>query len=43
MHTFHKLAREVANKIKSSGYNPDIIIGLARWVWGKFRPLFYPL
>jgi len=30
---FYKLARQVANKIKSSGYKPDIIVGLARGGW----------
>ena len=36
---FYKLAREVANKINSSGYKPDIIVGLARGGWVLARIL----
>jgi hypoxanthine phosphoribosyltransferase len=36
---FYRLARQVANKIISSGYKPDIIIGLARGGWVLARVL----
>ncbi|PDM26386.1 xanthine phosphoribosyltransferase [Candidatus Bathyarchaeota archaeon B24-2] len=36
---FYRLAKEVANKIKSSGYVPDMIIGLARGGWCLARVL----
>jgi hypoxanthine phosphoribosyltransferase len=36
---FYNLAREVANKINSSGYKPDIIVGLARGGWVLARVL----
>ena len=36
---FYKLARQVANKINSSGYKPDIIVGLARGGWVLARVL----
>lgn len=36
---FYNLAREVANKINSSGYKPDIIVGLARGGWVLARIL----
>ena len=36
---FYRLARQVADKINSSGYKPDIIIGLARGGWVLARVL----
>lgn len=36
---FYRLAKEVANKIKSSGYVPDMVIGLARGGWCLARVL----
>ena len=36
---FYKLARQVADKINSSGYKPDIIVGLARGGWVLARVL----
>ena len=36
---FYRLAKEVAEKIKSSGYLPDMIIGLARGGWCLARVL----
>ncbi len=36
---FYKLARQVATKINSSGYRPDIIVGLARGGWVLARVL----
>ena len=36
---FYKLARQVANKINSSGYRPDMIVGLARGGWVLARVL----
>lgn len=36
---FYQLARRVANKIRISGYNPDIIVGLARGGWVLARVL----
>ena len=36
---FYNLAREVANQINSSGYKPDIIVGLARGGWVLARVL----
>ncbi len=36
---FYNLARNVADKINSSGYNPDIIVGLARGGWVLARVL----
>ena len=36
---FYKLARQVADKINSSGYKPDLIVGLARGGWVLARVL----
>jgi hypoxanthine phosphoribosyltransferase len=36
---FYNLARQVATKINSSGYRPDIIVGLARGGWVLARVL----
>ncbi|KON29815.1 hypothetical protein AC477_05510 [miscellaneous Crenarchaeota group-1 archaeon SG8-32-1] len=36
---FYELARQVANKINSSGYRPDMIVGLARGGWVLARVL----
>jgi hypoxanthine phosphoribosyltransferase len=36
---FYRLAKKVADKINSSGYKPDIIIGLARGGWVLARVL----
>ena len=36
---FYKLARKVADQINSSGYKPDIIVGLARGGWVLARIL----
>jgi hypoxanthine phosphoribosyltransferase len=36
---FYNLARKVADKINSSGYKPDIIVGLARGGWVLARIL----
>ena len=36
---FYKLAKEVANQINSSGFKPDIIVGLARGGWVLARVL----
>lgn len=36
---FYKLARQVADKINSSGYKPDVIVGLARGGWVLARVL----
>ncbi|MEM3004676.1 MAG: phosphoribosyltransferase [Candidatus Bathyarchaeia archaeon] len=36
---FYTLSREVAKKIKTSGYKPDVIIGLARGGWVLSRVL----
>jgi hypoxanthine phosphoribosyltransferase len=36
---FYKLARQVAKKIHSSGYKPDLIVGLARGGWVLARVL----
>ena len=36
---FYELSRKVADKINSSGYKPDIIIGLARGGWVLARVL----
>jgi hypoxanthine phosphoribosyltransferase len=36
---FYRLARQVADKINSSGYKPDIIVGLARGGWVLARVL----
>jgi len=36
---FYKLAKQVANKVNSSGYRPDIIVGLARGGWVLARVL----
>lgn len=36
---FYKLARKVADQINSSGYKPDIIVGLARGGWVLARVL----
>ena len=36
---FYRLAKEVANKINSSGFKPDIIVGLARGGWVLARVL----
>ena len=36
---FYKLARQVATKINSSGYRPDMIVGLARGGWVLARVL----
>jgi hypoxanthine phosphoribosyltransferase len=36
---FYNLAREVAKKINSSGYKPDLIVGLARGGWVLARIL----
>lgn len=36
---FHKLARQVAQKINDSGYKPDLIVGLARGGWVLARVL----
>ena len=36
---FYKLAKQVATKINSSGYRPDIIVGLARGGWVLARVL----
>jgi hypothetical protein len=36
---FYKLARNVAKKINSSGYKPDLIVGLARGGWVLARVL----
>jgi len=36
---FYKLAKEAGEKIKASGYTPDIIVGLARGGWCLARVL----
>ena len=36
---FNTLAKNVATKIKDSGYNPDFIVGLARGGWVLSRVL----
>ena len=36
---FYKLSKIVAEKIKASGYNPDLIVGLARGGWCLARVL----
>jgi len=36
---FFQLAKDVAKKIKASGYQPDIIVGLARGGWALARVL----
>ena len=36
---FYELARQVASKINSSGYRPDMIVGLARGGWVLARVL----
>ncbi|PVX27281.1 MAG: phosphoribosyltransferase [Candidatus Bathyarchaeum sp.] len=36
---FYRLAKKVANQINSSGYKPDIIVGLARGGWVLARVL----
>lgn len=36
---FYKLAKQVATKINNSGYNPNVIIGLARGGWVLARVL----
>ncbi len=36
---FYKLAKQVAKKINSSGYKPDMIVGLARGGWVLARVL----
>jgi len=36
---FYNLAKDVAKKVKASGYQPDIIVGLARGGWALARVL----
>jgi hypoxanthine phosphoribosyltransferase len=36
---FYRLARQVAKKVNSSGYKPDLIVGLARGGWVLARVL----